>query len=557
LLMNCLANCAENSSGEKTDAGEDLGSQGSLLWAKGFGGVDVVNMGVDGSGSPVYLNILNEMGSTIVAMPDGSFIVGGSFPGTMTLDPGGTNETTLVADEGNPLDLDVFMARFAEDGALIWAKSIEADDDGTNMWDAMEGDYISDLVALTGESFAVIGHFEGTAVFGPGEPSETTLNTSKEDGEGFVASYRLDGTLAWARHLAGLWCLPDAIQGPSCFGAPRQDGGVAVVGSFEGEAEIASGMSDAVVVSGPDGSDLALSAFDVSGNLQWVKTVGRTSAEEVVHEVQGFASGGFFVSGSFYGDSLDTSQSSSVFGEGEANETVLDCDFRELKPGEPDGYCTFAFLARYDEDGYLVFAEPVADATLGVDSSLAVSEDAVLVAGALSGGYIMAPLAEIAVEMPGDYENQIGVVGLFGPDGEFRSASVAEGYLHPKAAAFLPDGSFALAGQVGEATLGGGETRETTLSASGCEGSADYLCRTSFAARYTADGALAWARILSAHGANDDFSSAANDIAVLPSGHLAIIGDFSGESVFGQSESNETTLSPNGLYDTFVTMYEP
>jgi hypothetical protein len=49
----------------------------------------------------------------------------------------------------------------------------------------------------------VTGRFSGTAIFGPGEPNETTL-TSAGSFDIFVAKYDRDGVLLWATRAGGV-----------------------------------------------------------------------------------------------------------------------------------------------------------------------------------------------------------------------------------------------------------------------------------------------------------------------------------------------------------------
>ncbi|MDD5307776.1 MAG: hypothetical protein PHU25_10690 [Deltaproteobacteria bacterium] len=538
--------CGSGSAGQ-TDGGDDEDSgirNGSLVWAIGFGGNDF--------SEEYQIGFSTEMGSAIVALPDGSSVVGGSFVDQMTLGKGEPGETTLDAGAWDATA--IFLARFREDGRLEWGRAFGAYK-GVSL-DTIYGSYVSDIVVLDDGSLAVIGHFEDGTVFGQGEPTETTLEAWHEmGGDGFVARYEADGSFAWVRHLKGLACLPGDYGGP-CFGAALEGGNLVVVGAFEGEATIANGRPDAVTVSGPENEDLTLAGFGPKGDLLWTRTMGRSPSMESIHAVKSTGDGGFFISGKF--EKRNKSDDTTTLGYGETNETVIDCGFFEPKPQSGDGYCVFEFLARYKGNGELVFAKPVAEGTLGLKSGMAVSPESVVLAGALPGGYIMAPTDADPVRITGDDEHELDVVARFSTKGDFIGMQTGRGAA-AQAAELLPDGSVVIAGHTSmtrnDVVFGEGASGETTIAAADCSLEAGG-CAASFAARFSGDGSVLWAHVLGSRR-SEGFSDQGNDLAVLPSGRIAIIGNFSQTSVFGEGEPHETALTANGKYDIFLALYEP
>ncbi len=87
-------------------AAQDLG------WAKGTGGTVI------------------DFGSSIAVDGSGKSYVTGYFYGTGTFGAGESNETTLTSAGG----IDVFVAKYDNSGALIWAKSA-----GGNLNDEAQG----------------------------------------------------------------------------------------------------------------------------------------------------------------------------------------------------------------------------------------------------------------------------------------------------------------------------------------------------------------------------------------------------------------------------------
>ena len=91
---------------------------------------------------------------------------------------------------------DIFVAQYAPDGTLLWARSAGGGGSGHD-----HGAGIS--VDAAGNAL-VTGHFEGSATFGAGEANETTL-TGAGGHDIFVTQYAPDGTLLWARSAGGGW----------------------------------------------------------------------------------------------------------------------------------------------------------------------------------------------------------------------------------------------------------------------------------------------------------------------------------------------------------------
>jgi len=110
--------------------------------------------------------------------------------------------------------------------------------------------------------------------------------------------------------------------------------------------------------------------------------------------------------------------------------------------------------------------------------------------------------------------------------------------------AVAKDGSVIVTGSfIDTATFGAGEANETTLASTGGE--------DIFVARFTADGALLWAR--SAGGIDHD---RAHDIAIAPDGGALVVGEYQSTVVFGQGDPKETTLSFFRARDVFMARYD-
>ncbi|MEY2986428.1 MAG: hypothetical protein RJB24_657 [Candidatus Parcubacteria bacterium] len=108
----------------------------------------------------------------------------------------------------------------------------------------------------------------------------------------------------------------------------------------------------------------------------------------------------------------------------------------------------------------------------------------------------------------------------------------------------LSDGSSIVVGAfTGTYTFGQGETNATTLVSAGS--------RDIFVAKYNPNGTLVWAK--RAGGTSEDYG--ATKVVVYPDGSSVVTGSFTDTAVFGQGETNATTLVSAGSRYIFVARY--
>jgi uncharacterized delta-60 repeat protein len=169
---------------------------GTLAWAKGVGG---------------YQD--EDFGRAIAALPDGSAVVTGvfgytdsgfHFGGSARFGDGEPNETTLTSDGGN----DVFVAKYASNGTLVWAKRAGGTSEDEPRAIAPLPDGGSVVAGYwgsphdSGPPYPEPPFVPKTIIFGAGEDGETGL-TSQGLHDIFVARYYLHGSLAWAQRAGG------------------------------------------------------------------------------------------------------------------------------------------------------------------------------------------------------------------------------------------------------------------------------------------------------------------------------------------------------------------
>ncbi len=297
-----------------------------LAWAKRAGGTDY------------------EWGLGITTLADDSTVVTGWYLGTATFGEGEPNETVLV-DDGSG---DIYVARYYPDGTLAWAKR-----SGGTDWDEGNG-----ITTLSDDSTVVTGCFEGTATFGEGEPNETDL-VADGDWDTFVARYNPDGTLAWAKRSGGT----DYEWGYSI--TTLSDDSTVVSGQFETSATFGQGEPNETVLVSDGVFDIFVARYNPDGTLVWAKRAGGSERDEG-HVITTLSDDSTIVTGECLVP--------AIFGEGEANETVLG----------PEGGLDL-FMARYNPDGTLAWAKnsggPGPESGWGITT---LSDDSTVVTGTMS-----------------------------------------------------------------------------------------------------------------------------------------------------------------------------
>lgn len=270
---------------------------GTLAWAKGpIGDYDFEDSG------------------GIVSCADGSSLVTGFFTDSATFGVGELNETHLESAGSG----DIFIARYNEDGTLAWAKRAGS----------TKGDQGMSIACFPDGSSVVTGWFEETAIFGTGEANETTLSLSGPWWGVFVARYNADGTLAWAK---------GGNRGEGGGISSDADGSSIVSGRFGGTSVFGAGEENETSLDAAGYNDIFIARYSADGTLAWAKRAGGTYPDHS-YAVARFGDGSSVATGSF--------EISAIFGEGEANETIL------TAVGSVD-----IFVAKYNADGTLAWAK--------------------------------------------------------------------------------------------------------------------------------------------------------------------------------------------------------
>ena len=274
----------------------------------------------------VWARPLSATGQALViagaaGLPGDELVIVGWFAGTLTL--------PFVPEGGlpRPIDsaggLDLFAARLASDGSVRWQAGAggPGDDIARTVGAASDG--------AGGMVLAIAGASSAGAVFGPGEPGQTSA--AIDDGPIFAA--RLDagtGALAWVRFAgAGIpsQAYSLAVGGPAAA--------VLVAGYVNGMAPFGAGTAHATVLDPSSSGRAFVARWESTGDFSWVRGVGGSQGEGDTVTVT--ASGAPVLAGVFAGQAR--------FGDGAGAVTLV-----------ADGQGTGCFVTGLGVDGSVAWA---------------------------------------------------------------------------------------------------------------------------------------------------------------------------------------------------------
>lgn len=356
-------------------------ADGTVVWAKGDGGDQ------------------DDEGCAIALMNDNSVVLTGYFRQRAFFGEPALLQVVLDAAGWT----DVFIARYDGAGTLQWAKRAGGAD-----WDQGTGV----AVDPTDSSIYLTGYFAASATFGAGEAGETVL-TSAGKRDLFLAKYRADGTLIWAKRAGGANPGEWAGGDESCAVAVYPGAGAVVVGRFTGSATFGAGEANQTTLTaagGAEDTDLFIARYNANGTLAWARRAGGVQSDCAWSVAVRTSDNSAAVAGEFAGQ--------ATFGPGEAGQVVL------TSAGSSD-----AFVARYTATGTLAWAKRAGGTGGECVRGVAWAADG----GLLTTGYFSDP----ATFGPGEPEETVltpvmsGYVDLFtaryNPDGTLDWARAAGG----------------------------------------------------------------------------------------------------------------------------------
>jgi hypothetical protein len=252
----------------------------------------------------------------VAVMGDGGLAVVGSFETAMDIAAYEPDHVEMEATgKLSFFNSDAFVVRFADDGALLWARQFT----GEGMDGAMS------VAVLSDDSIVVSGRQGDDMIASDGEPDAVLLEVL--DGgtqSGFVVRYDASGALLWTQQLLS--------SGYGGFWAVATDSAtdeIVAVGATEYDAVLGYGEAGETTIAADEWGTGLLARYDASGTF-----LGAVAAVHAEFYDVGIASdGSILAAGDFLWE--------STFGAGEPDEVVL------TSPGRD------AFAARLDSTGAL------------------------------------------------------------------------------------------------------------------------------------------------------------------------------------------------------------
>ena len=461
--------------------------KGDLLWAKRAGS-----------------NNLDD-GNGVAVDPSGNVFATGYFRMTATFGPAELNQTMLTA-----LGQDVFIAKYSPDGGFVWARQARSQ----AAWGSAIG------TDAQGNSY-VFGYFSGTITFANGELNQITLNALANDL--FLAKYDSNGNFSWARKAGSLFSEYAGAMAVDSAGnsyvTGRYGSAPAIFGAGEPNETTLGGLG------GNNGEDVFIAKYDANGLLQWAKNAGGSTANRGTG-IAVDAAGNSYVVGRF--------SSTSTFGPGEANETVLT---------GPLGGSDEIFVAKFGPSGNLAWVRSgLGQAEHDQGYAIAVDPAGNSVATGTYRG--IAPFGgqlnqtqiddggmdDIFVVKHDTDGHQQWVKMAVGPDSEY-SLGVA---LDTTGNAYITGYGFFI-------NFGAGEPGEVEIVGRGQN--------DLFITKYDTNGLVQWAR--SDGGTGDDRGQA----IAFGADSVHVVGRFGQTATFGLDEGNQTSLTFAGGPDIFVAKF--
>ena len=325
------------------------------------------------------------MGGGIDIDRNGNVYISGLYTNNVTFGAGQATETTLQGP--NEYTEVMYIAKYAADGKLLWAKGAQTGTEGFSSGAALAvdgsgnvyvtGSFVNTIafgagevnaVTLTGHpEFAEIylakyspagniiwaqqahgpfhddgksvaldeqgnvylsGHFFDLVSFGLGLPNETSLENVNVSA--FIAKYTAEGAFVWA-------IIPYTSRAADYSGGISVDkqGNVALAATYNFEITLGKGTAKETVLSGKGKEEILLAKFNAAGEFLWAKSPS-SPGEDFAESVATDPLGNIYLSGYYSGR--------IYFGKGELNETPL------YHTGGKD-----IFLAKYDPNGELLW----------------------------------------------------------------------------------------------------------------------------------------------------------------------------------------------------------
>lgn len=352
------------------------GSDGTLLWAKGIGGVgedQARDIAIDLSGNiyvigdfagfvdfdpSIGISIKNSQGSSDVFIAkfdaNGNFDWAESIEGTGTdfgynLEIGTNNElyvsgtftgnlnftNSQTTDDLATTQSAAFLAKYTNSGGFLWSKKIESTADII----------IKDMTVDGADNLYCTGIYKADTDFDPDSNTIKTLSLSGNT-DAFLAKYSNSGALDWARSIHGI----NIEEGETVKIAP--DGNILIGGHFINSIDLNPSNTNNFITSTGQ-RDAFIANYTPAGTFRWGKSFGGTGNE--------------------YGYSLDVDNQGRIFFGGIFQGTI------DINP-DPNATANLTssadsdiYIAKFDSVGNYLWATSAGGSNGDLAQSIAVN----------------------------------------------------------------------------------------------------------------------------------------------------------------------------------------
>lgn len=405
-----------------------------------------------------------------------------------------------------------FIAKYDINGSLIWAKQIEANNNGVE----------SNAIALDlDNNIYITGYYSVEVTFGVRTANQTTLNSNSRSRDIFFAKYSPNGDFLFAKSFGGV--NDDAPGGNDIYVDSNKN--IYLTGTFDAEVVFGKGETNETTLIGNQ-QDMFLSKYNSDGELIWVQKAGGNFGDS--------------------GKSLDLDSQGNIYVTGDFFNTIL---FTESGPNEVrvNRNNVQAYIAKYDTNGKIIWANSpyyYSDDTSNISGAIKLTSDDQII---YSGTYYNFGSTYLTncIELNG-IDSYDAILIKFDSNGNYIWNSTLQSTGNTRGLALDIDAFdiIYMTGYFGgDVILDEGKCTETRLNN---KGDGDIFITT-----YNTKGQL-----LSATSAGSSGWDQAAGIAVDDSGTINITGYYTENIIFGQNEIKETTLLKNGVNEIFIAQYK-
>ena len=191
----------------------------------------------------------------------GNFYIGGSFTGTLDMDPG---EGTYYISSYGEFNEDAYLAKYNSSGEVLWAFPL-----GSQLLDGIW------TVRYYDEKVYAVGSFTGTVDFDPSAAAFEMTSSSEIDENGFLAVYNDDGSFNKAMGMIGAENSGNRVHDMR----KDPDGNIYLLGSFYGTLDAdPSGAVQNITTNGV--YDMFIAKYSTDGAYIWAEHYGGTEQEQ-------------------------------------------------------------------------------------------------------------------------------------------------------------------------------------------------------------------------------------------------------------------------------------